>query len=121
MSNTFELGILRRSLAERCTRRDAIDIEGVAGMLRVRDGIVDQCLFVLHALGLSEPDHSVGIVLLRAWIRICKECVDAIDACELHAGIARFGVAAAGETEFLPALCYCGKIGLRNALGDRSL
>ena len=113
-----KLSVLRCLLAERRRGRDAVDVEGVARVLRVRNRVVDEGLLVHDTRRLGEIDHRVGIYLLCTGVRVCEEGVDAIDTGERDTGLVGGYVAAADETEILPALRNGGKVGLSDTLGD---
>lgn len=113
--DTLELGVLGRTLAERRAGHDTVDVQRVTRVLRVRDRVVDERLLVLDALRLRELDHRVRVVLLSARVRVREQGVDAVDARELHAGVASLEVAAALQAQVLPALRDRAEVRLRNA------
>lgn len=121
MEHAVQLRVLRRVLAERCGGRDTVDVEGVARVLGVRNGVRNERLLVHDARGLREVDHRVRVHLLRARVRVREESVDAVDARERDARAVGHDVAAADEAEILPALRDGRQVSLRDALGDGGL
>lgn len=68
-------------MAERGRRYDAVDVECVARVLAVGDRVADQSLLVVDPRLLGKVHHRVGVVLLRARVRVRKERVDPVDPC----------------------------------------
>ena len=118
MEHTVQLRVLRWLLAERRRGCDTVDVESVTRVLRISNRVVDEGLLIDDAGRLGEIDHRVSIYLLCAGVRVCEEGVDAIDTGERDTGLVGGYVAAADETEILPALRDGGKVGLSDTLGD---
>ena len=114
VSNALELRVLGSLLAERSAGDNAVDVEGVTRVLRVRDRILDQRILVLDALGFGKGDHLVGDVLLRARVGVREEGVDATNGTELVTRVASGGIATARTAEVRPARTDCGEICLRD-------
>ena len=65
------------STCGRHQRHDTVVVQHVAGMLAVRDGVVDQSLLVFDPGRLGKVYHCIGVVLLRTCAHAHKESVDA--------------------------------------------
>lgn len=66
-------------------RDDAVDVQGIASVLTVRDGVRNQSVSVVDPSGLGEVNHRVGIVLLVARVCTCKKGIDTVDARKVDA------------------------------------
>ena len=116
-----ELSVLGSLLTERSAGDDAVDVEGVAWMLRVCNGVLDQRVLVLDALGFGKVNHLVGDVLLRARVGVGEEGVDATNGTELVTRVTRGGITTARTAEVCPARSHCGEICLRDPADQRGV
>jgi hypothetical protein len=105
VDDSLKLRVARSRFAEERGGDDAVDVEGVARVLAVRDGVGDQRLLVVDPWLLGKVDHRVRVVLLRAGVRVRQQRVDPVDAREDDAGVVvRVPLSAALLAEGLPAL-----------------
>ena len=121
MGNALKLWVLWCLLAEWSRWGNTIDVQCIARVFGVGNGVCDKSLLVCNTWRLGKVDHCIGINLLSARVGIGKKSVDTVHASERHARLVGGNVSATLETKVLPALSDRRQITLRNALGNRAV
>ena len=99
IDNSLQLRVPGSPLAVRCRGDDAVNAEGVARVLSVRDGIRNKSSRVSYASRLGKVNHDIGVVLLVARVSIGQEGIDSIDTCKLHAWLVCENIPSARELQ----------------------